>query len=170
MNGQAADASAKCACDETVPAKGGPSQVFRIETGKRIVFMADQKKQGVLGYVFLIPSLAAFCVFMFYPLFYTVYLSFFDWNMIQPQKKFVGFQNYVILLRDPNTWKILGNTFWYIVILLILNWALPYLVSFVLSFVVGRMRGFYKSALFLPSIISLVVGSILYTWILNPVS
>lgn len=132
--------------------------------------MADQKKQGVLGYVFLIPSLAAFCVFIFYPLFYTVYLSFFDWNMIQPQKKFVGFQNYVILLRDPNTWKILGNTFWYIVILLILNWALPYLVSFVLSFVVGRMRGFYKSALFLPSIISLVVGSILYTWILNPVS
>ena len=170
MNEQAADASAKCACDETVPAKGGPSQAFRIETGKRIVFMADQKKQGVLGYVFLIPSLAAFCVFMFYPLFYTVYLSFFDWNMIQPQKKFVGFQNYVILLRDPNTWKILGNTFWYIVILLILNWALPYLVSFVLSFVVGRMRGFYKSALFLPSIISLVVGSILYTWILNPVS
>ena len=70
MNGQAADASAKCACDETVPAKGGPSQAFRIETGKRIVFMADQKKQGVLGYVFLIPSLAAFCVFMFYPLFY----------------------------------------------------------------------------------------------------
>jgi len=51
MNEQAADASAKCACDETVPAKGGPSQAFRIETGKRIVFMADQKKQG-LQYVF----------------------------------------------------------------------------------------------------------------------
>lgn len=132
--------------------------------------MTEKKRQSILGYVFLIPSLIAFVVFMFYPLIYTFYLSFFDWNMIQPQKKFVGFANYKAILTDPITLKIVGNTMIYIVILLLLNCVLPYIVSFILQFVITKMQGFYKAALFLPSIISLVVGSILYTWILNPVS
>lgn len=125
---------------------------------------------GFLGYLFLLPSLAAFAVFMFYPLIYTFYLSFFDWNMIKPVKKFVGLQNYVTLLNDPNTWKSLGNTAAYVVILLLLNCAAPYILSFVLCYVIRKGRNFYRAAFFLPSLISLVVGSILYSWILNPVS
>ena len=71
-----------------------------------------------------------FAVFMFYPLFYTLYLSFFEWNMVKPVKKFVGLGNYISVLKDPNTWKIFGNTFWYIVILLVFNFVMPYILSF----------------------------------------
>lgn len=124
----------------------------------------------MLGYIFLIPSLLVFAVFMFYPLIYTFYLSFFDWNMIKPVKKFVGFANYINVLKDPNTVKIFLNTGCYIIILLIFNFLMSYILAFVLSFAVKRFRSFYKSIFFLPSVISLVVGSILYTWILNPVS
>ena len=130
----------------------------------------EDRKGTVLGYLFLAPSLLIFAVFMFYPLFYTFYLSFFEWNMIKPVKKFVGLKNYSTILQDPNTIKILGNTGIYIIILLILNFAVPYLLSFVLSFIIKKGKNFYKSTFFLPSVISLVVGSILYTWILNPVS
>ena len=124
----------------------------------------------MLGYIFLIPSLLVFAVFMFYPLIYTFYLSFFEWNMIKPVKKFVGFANYINVLKDPNTVKIFLNTGCYIIILLIFNFLMSYILAFVLSFAVKRFRSFYKSIFFLPSVISLVVGSILYTWILNPVS
>jgi len=127
-------------------------------------------RQNILGYLFLAPSLLVFAVFMFYPLFYTLYLSFFDWNMIKPVKRFVGLQNYITLFQDPNTWKILSNTFWYIVILLVFNCLMPYILSFVLSYVIRKGKNFYRAVFFLPSLISLVVGSILYTWILNPVS
>lgn len=130
----------------------------------------EERKGTVLGYIFLAPSLIIFAVFMFYPLFYTFYLSFFEWNMIKPVKKFVGIQNYITILQDPNTIKILGNTAIYIVILLILNFVMPYLLSFILSFIIKKGKNFYKSTFFLPSVISLVVGSILYTWILNPIS
>lgn len=130
----------------------------------------EDRKGTVLGYLFLAPSLIIFAVFMFYPLFYTFYLSFFEWNMIKPVKKFVGLKNYSTILQDPNTIKILGNTGVYIIILLILNFVVPYLLSFVLSFIIKNGKNFYKSTFFLPSVISLVVGSILYTWILNPVS
>ncbi|WP_312561987.1 sugar ABC transporter permease [Anaerospora sp.] len=127
-------------------------------------------KNSLMAYGLILPSLLVFAVFMFYPLLYTIYLSFFDWNMIKPVKTFVGWGNYIALLQDPLTYKVMTNTLAYIVILLMLNCAAPYALAFILSFVIKRRQGFYKSAFFLPSVISLVVGSILYLWILNPIS
>ncbi|WP_249869114.1 carbohydrate ABC transporter permease [Oceanobacillus saliphilus] len=127
-------------------------------------------RENAIGYGLLIPSIIIFAVFTFWPFLYTVYLSFFDWNMISPEKEFVGFKNYMEVLGDPRTYQILGNTFLYIVILLAINCVVPYIFAFVIGVVLQRWNGFYKSALFLPAFISLVVGSILFTWILNPVS
>lgn len=122
------------------------------------------------AYLFLLPSFLTFAVFMFWPLANTVYLSFFDWNMIKPAKKFVGFENYIELFRDPLTYKIMENTICYILILLILNFAAPYILSFIFSNIINKGRNLYKGAIFLPGVISLVVGSMLYLWILNPIS
>lgn len=127
------------------------------------------KKRG-LSWLFIAPSALIFSVFMFWPLLKTIYYSFYEWNFISPEMKFVGINNYLELFRDPITQKVFINTLFYIVVLLILNFLLPYIVSYVLSAVIKKWHGFYKSALFLPSVISLVVGSILYMWILNPVS
>ncbi len=122
------------------------------------------------GYLFLMPAFLTFTAFMFWPLAQTVYLSFFDWNMIKPTKEFVGIENYARLFRDPLTYKIMENTIYYILLLLVLNFAAPYILSFIFSFVIKKGKNLYKGALFLPSVISLVVGSILYLWLLNPIS
>lgn len=127
-------------------------------------------KENWKAYCFIFPSIIIFAVFMFWPLIYTIYLSFFDWNMISPTKEFVGLQNYVAVLSDSKTLKIFGNTFIYIAVLLVLNCVIPYIFAFVIDIVLKRYNGFYKGAFFLPAFISLVVGSILYTWILNPIS
>lgn len=126
--------------------------------------------QKITPHLFILPSLAVFAVFMFWPVVNTIYLSFFSWNMIKPTKEFVGFENYIQIFSDPMAYKIMGNTFLYIVILLLLNFVAPYILSFILSVVIKKAKGFYKSVLFLPSVISLVVGSMLYLWILNPIS
>jgi sn-glycerol 3-phosphate transport system permease protein len=123
-----------------------------------------------LAYLFVIPSLIVFFVFMIWPAVYTIYLSLLNWNLISPTKQFVGLQNYIDVFHDPDTYKILSNTGFYIVILLVLNFLVPYLMSFVLEYVILKGKNLYKKLLFLPSIISLVVGSMLYVWILNPVS
>lgn len=127
-------------------------------------------KEHWKAYGLLIPSLIIFILFMFWPFVYTIYLSFFDWNMVKPTKEFVGFQNYIDVLSDSNTYKIFRNTFIYITLLLIINCMVPYIFAFVLDIVLKKFRNFYKATIFLPSVISLVVGSILFTWILNPVS
>lgn len=122
------------------------------------------------AYLFLLPSFLTFAAFMFWPLIRTIYLSFFNWNMIKPTKEFVGFDNYLELFRDPLTYKIMGNTVYYILILLVLNFVAPYVLSFILSVIIKKWQTLYKGIVFLPSVISLVVGSILYLWILNPIS
>lgn len=127
-------------------------------------------KENAIGYLLLVPSIIIFAIFTFWPVIYTFYLSFFDWNMISPTKEFVGLNNYIEVLSDPNTYKIFGNTLLYILLLLAINFIVPYIFAFVIDVVLKKYKNFYKSALFLPAFISLVVGSILFTWILNPVS
>lgn len=129
-----------------------------------------RNKSKWLAYLFVVPSLVIFSLFLIWPAIYTVYLSFLNWNLISPNKEFVGLQNYVALFQDPITYKILVNTFTYIIILVIINGFLPYVLSFVLEYVIIGGKSFYKKVIFLPSLISLVVGSMLYVWILNPVS
>ncbi len=101
---------------------------------------------------------------------YTIYLSFFDWNMIRPTKTFVGFDNYVKIFTDPTFYKILKNTGAYVIILIGINFCIPFVFAFVCKYMLTKNQNLYKVTLFLPGFISLVVGSIIFTWILNPVS
>ncbi len=118
----------------------------------------------------LLPAFIFFGLFMFWPTIYTFYLSFFDWNMISPTKNFVGFSNYIQLFNDSDFYKIFWQTVIYIIILLVVNFIVPYIFAFVLEFLIPRYKDFFKSAFFLPSFISMVVGSMIYTWLLNPTS
>lgn len=121
-------------------------------------------------FLYLLPAILIFAVFVFCPIIYTIYLSFFDWNMISPVKRFVGFENYIDVLSEPDTYQVLGNTLFYIVILVIFNFVFPYIFAYVLHFLIPKFKDFFKSAFFIPSFISMVVGAILYNWILNPTS
>ena len=138
----------------------------RVGAGARL---GDRSGRRV-AYLLLAPATILFAVFMFYPLLYTFYLSFFDWNMTRPTKEFVALDNYIAVFTDPNFGKIMGNTVLYIALLLLFDFAAPYVFSFILSFVVKKGKNFYKSAIFLPSVISLVVGTMIFVWLLNPIS
>lgn len=129
-----------------------------------------RRRERKLAFWFVLPSLAVFVLFMFYPLFYTLYLSFFRWNMVSPNMRFVGVDNYVSLLTDPVTVTIAENTLLYIVILVLFNFLLPYLLAYVNTFLMKTGKYAYKTLLFSSSLIALVVGAILFQWIFNPVS
>lgn len=127
-------------------------------------------KKNLKAYLYILPAALAFLIFVIGPFLYTFYLSFFDWNMISPDMKFVGIDNYVRVLTDPVFYKVLKNTLAYILILLLTTFLFPYILSYLLSLVIKKFKGFYRSAFFLPSVISMVIGSVLFTWILNPLS
>lgn len=122
------------------------------------------------AFLFLLPSIFFFVVFSYWPLLQNLYLSFFSWNMVSPNMTFVGIENYTAVLGSEELIKILANTVVFVAIMLVLNFVLPYLFSFVLGHLIERGNGFYRSTLFMPATLSLAVASILFLWIYNPLA
>ena len=127
-------------------------------------------KNGKEALLYIFPAAALFLIFFYWPLLQNIYLSFFSWNMVSPTMKFVGIENFTELLASAELLKILLNTVLFVAIMLVLNFILPYIYSFVLGHLVHRWNAFYRSALFLPSTLSLAVASILFLWIYNPLA
>lgn len=129
-----------------------------------------KKLYHYVGYIYLLPAFIVLSVFVLYPLFYTIYLSFFEWNMVAPTKKFVGLLNYQKVLTDPVFHKVLGNTLIYTILFVLFSCLFPYVVSFFMDIIIKKGKEFYKPIFFVPAVISLVVASMVFTWILNPIS
>ena len=66
-------------------------------------------RETVTSYLFLMPFLLFFILFVVYPMFMCVYTSFFDATMGR-EDVFIGFANYDELFNDPIFWKALKNT------------------------------------------------------------
>lgn len=128
------------------------------------------EKRKWQAFLFLLPSVFFFAVFSYWPLLQNLYFSFFSWNMVSPNMKFVGLDNYISVLGSEELIKILVNTVVFVAIMLVLNFVLPYLFSFVLGHLIERGKGFYRSTLFMPATLSLAVASILFLWIYNPLA
>lgn len=127
-------------------------------------------KNSFQAALYLLPAGLLFLIFFYWPLLQNAYLSLFSWNMVSPNMKFVGAENFSVIFASPELWKILLNTVLFVVIMLVLNFVLPYIYSFILGHVVTRWSSFYRYALFLPSTLSLAVASILFLWIYNPLA
>src|SRR5690606_33087099 len=67
------------------------------------------------GIVFLLPSIVLFGVFLFYPLFKTLYLSFFLTDAKGATTVFVGLENYLYMFSDPIFLKSFKNTFLFVI-------------------------------------------------------
>lgn len=115
-------------------------------------------------YLFLLPAAAVLIVFFFIPFFQTFGLSFFDYSLSLYNPNFVGADNYIKLFKEPVFYKVMFNTFMYLVI------AVPFLVTFPLFLAIlinQKIRGItlYKILLYLPVIVSIVVAAIAFKWL-----
>lgn len=121
-------------------------------------------------YLYLAPAVIPIAVFVYYPLVKSVEISFLSWNMVSPNRKWVGLDNYVHLLTSAEFWKSVWNTGMYIVLLLLLLLVAPFFVAYAVTQVRGKMQSFLKSAIFVPTVLSLAVASIVFLWLFNPIS
>lgn len=134
---------------------------------KKILRKAVRDVLVAWGYI--IPALLVFIIFMFWPLIYTVAMSFYQGTTAAPLGKFVGLNNFRAVFRNSTTILLLKNTCLYIVLLVIINFLVPFIMAFINHFVLKRGKQFYKIIIFMPSLISLVVGAMLMQWLFNPI-
>ncbi len=117
---------------------------------------------GVAG-LFLLPSAVVLAVFGIYPLFAAFVLSLRGRGA--PPGGFVGFANYGTVLRDdPEFWRSLGVTLWYVLGTVPTTLVLGYAVAELLH---RRLRGlpFYRALFFLPYVVSPVAAAAIWRWI-----
>ena len=115
-------------------------------------------------YLFLLPAVLVLLVFFFIPFFQTIGLSFFDYSSSIYNPSFNGIDNYIKLFREPVFYKVMLNTFLYLVI------AVPFLVIFPLFVAIlinQKIRGItlYKILIYFPVIVSIVVAAIAFKWL-----
>ena len=125
-----------------------------------------ERRMTGIAFAFLTPSLLHLIVFIFTPIAFAAYLSMHRWDIIVPDKPFIGLDNFREMIRDQTFWNSLKNTFVYT-----LN--VPF--GMVLSLMVALMMhkrikglGFLRTLYFLPSVTSFVAIALVWMWIYHP--
>lgn len=121
--------------------------------------------------VFLAPAVLVYTAIMVLPLFGTLQLALF--REIDGQTTFVGFENFLTLFGDPrwsvSFWNALGNNTWFFVIHMLVQNPIGILLAALLSSPSLRMRTFYRTAIFIPTILSFVIVGFCWKLILSPI-
>ncbi len=119
------------------------------------------------GWLFVLPALVMYAAFVLVPLALTVQYSTLRWNGIGPQR-FVGLNNYVTVLTDPDLVGIILNAFKLVVFFSFIPVALGLLVASVIRRVAtGPLGATARTVLFLPQVIPLVAAGIVWSWMLS---
>lgn len=126
-------------------------------------FQKRKKTDNLAGYLFLLPALVAFVLFIGGPMLLSLALSFFDYNLIQPLE-FVGLKNLKRFIADPQVRIAFLNTLKFLVILVPIHCILGLLLAFAVSRVRSvRMRSVYRGVIYFPTIVT--TSSVAIVWV-----
>ncbi|MEV5501219.1 sugar ABC transporter permease [Nonomuraea fuscirosea] len=122
--------------------------------------------RGLAGWLFVLPALAFYTVFVLRPITLTFQYSLYDWNGIGPST-WVGLANYGKVFTDPDLFDSLVNAFQLIVFFS----AIPVVLGLAIAATIRRIAAsrlalVARTVLFLPQVIPLVAAGIAWSWLL----
>jgi raffinose/stachyose/melibiose transport system permease protein len=120
-----------------------------------------------VGYLYLLPGFAVFACFVLAPLAHAGWISLWEWDGLTPAT-WAGLSNYVDVLTDPE----LRRAFWHALVLLVFYAVLPLAIGLLLAGVMARARvrglALFRTILFLPQVIAMVVVAVIWKMIYDP--
>jgi raffinose/stachyose/melibiose transport system permease protein len=120
-----------------------------------------------IGYLFVAPALVLYGLFVLVPFAHTIYLSFFNWDGIGPQK-FAGLSNFRAIVDSGE----LQSSFVHSFVLIFFYAVLTTLIGLLLAGVMARcrIRGLtvFRALLFLPYVIAPTAIAVIWRWLLAP--
>ncbi len=126
-----------------------------------------RRNQALLGYLFVSPWILGFLLFGLFPIIMSLYYSLCQYDVLRIPR-FIGMKNYhELIMKDPYFWKSIWNTMFYT----FFRTPLAIIGSLLLAVLVNNaVRGirFFRTIYFIPSIITGVVLSSIWLWMLNP--
>lgn len=126
-----------------------------------------QRRQAILAFIFVSPWVIGFLIFGLYPVIVSFYYSLCQYDVLRiPQ--YIGLRNYENLLFNDNYfWISIWNTFFYTILRVPLSIIGSLLLAVLVNNAVKGVK-FFRTLYFIPSIVTGVVLSVLWLWMLNP--
>ncbi len=152
--------------ETALPAPQRPNPAAAAAASQR---RTNRRRETLAAYLLLAPALITFLMFMAIPMVLTFCLSLFNWSGISlTSLEFAGLDNYSKLLEDDVFWQALKNNLIFIVLGMTGAVVLGLFVAILLE---QHLRGsnFFRGVFFLPTVLSLVVIGIVFTFLLSPV-
>ena len=122
-----------------------------------------QMRKNWTAYLFLAPGIIHFAIFTLFAVGFAFYISFHEWNIIKPDKPYVGLENYTKLIGDPRFHRAVKNTLTFMVGVP-LNLLSGLFVALLLNTKV-RGQAIYRTLFYIPVVTPLVVSSIIWKWV-----
>ncbi len=124
------------------------------------------RRRDLAAYLFLLPGLIHFIVFVLFAVLASLGLSFTRWDLLS-RPVFIGVQNFVDMVHDDLFWNALRVTFLYVLL------SLPAGVVLALGLALAmnqKLRGisFFRACYFIPVVSSMVAVSMVWRWIYQP--
>jgi multiple sugar transport system permease protein len=124
-------------------------------------------KRQIPGYFFLTPGFLFIFIFMIYPLVWSLYLSFTEYNFAYDDKPvFNGLQNYINMFSD----QYFIDAFWNTALFSVLFFPAIMVLGLIIALMLDKglkATGFFRTSIFLPVVIPLSLTGIIFQWILN---
>lgn len=130
--------------------------------------MRLRQKKIVTAYTFLFIPLIFFVIVRFYPMLFSMWMSFTDWNLLSRKVNFIWFDNYIKIFQDQVFIKSVQNTLSYVVA------GVPavLLISLGISLLLNRLKkfqGIYRLLYVMPYITPVIAVSWVWRWLYQPV-
>lgn len=135
-----------------------------MKSSRKII--TKEKSQLKWGYLFISPAIIGLICFSFGPMLFSFGVSFTHWDVITPMK-FIGFENYTAIFKDPMFWQSLKATLYYTVLAVPLITCIPLLIAILLN---TKVKGIsvFRAIFYIPSIVPVVASAAVWMYIYNP--
>lgn len=125
------------------------------------------KLKAFEGYIYLLPSLMLFLIFVIYPFFKTIYQSFFVTNNLGEVINFVALDNYLELFKDEKYIKTISTTFLYVAITVPINIIISLLLAVISNYKLKGMS-IFRTIFSSTMAISVAAGSMFWSFMFHP--
>jgi raffinose/stachyose/melibiose transport system permease protein len=133
---------------------------------RRIALSKVFRRENIAGWLFVLPALLMYAVFVLVPLLLTIVYSFYRWNGVGPMT-WVGLKNFATVFEVPDLLGTIFNAFWLVIWFSFIPVTLGLVVASVIHRVAtGRLGEVSRTVLFLPQVIPLVAAGIIWGWLL----
>ena len=124
-------------------------------------------RENFIGWLFALPAVLIYSIFVLFPFVLTVIYSFFKWNGTGPMV-WVGLKNYITVFQVPNLIGTVENAFWLVIWFSFIPVGLGLVMASIIQQVAtGKFGEIARTVLFLPQVIALVAAGIIWGWLFS---